>query len=209
MTKLKPMRTLFLLVWLASPSALLAQSRSLVSQMTDLAWAEEVDRATALLEANRVVGEQPTAEWLAAASWLARGASFAARWDVAERYSLEAYQGSVLLMQERPLDAERFLPTALGAAIEVLGHTFAARGDRARAVAFLSSAREEFAGTSIETRIQKNFLLLSLEGKPFPRSKSPATSAHRHPPRISWTARSCCSSSGPTGARTASARSRY
>ena len=71
-------------------------------------------------------------------------------------------------MKERPLDAERFLPTALGAGIEVLGHTYDAQGDRARAVTFLSAARQEFAGTSIETRIQKNFLLLSLEGKPFP-----------------------------------------
>jgi thiol-disulfide isomerase/thioredoxin len=121
-----------------------------------------------LLETNRVVGAPLTAEWLVAVSWLARGASFAERWDVAERYAVETYQGSVALMETRPLDAEGLLPTAFGAAIEVLGHTFAARGDSARAVAFLSSARQEFAGTSIEPRIQKNFLLLSLEGKPFP-----------------------------------------
>jgi thiol-disulfide isomerase/thioredoxin len=71
-------------------------------------------------------------------------------------------------MKERPLDAERFLPTALGAGIEVLGHTYDAQGERTRAIGFLSAARQEFAGTSIETRIQKNFLLLSSEGKPFP-----------------------------------------
>ena len=71
-------------------------------------------------------------------------------------------------MKGRPLDAERFLPTALGAGIEVLGRTFDAQGDRARAVTFLGTARQEFAGTSIETRIQKNFLLLSLEGESFP-----------------------------------------
>jgi thiol-disulfide isomerase/thioredoxin len=35
-------------------------------------------------------------------------------------------------------------------------------------VTFLGTARQDFAGTSIETRIQKNFLLLSLEGEPFP-----------------------------------------
>jgi thiol-disulfide isomerase/thioredoxin len=136
--------------------------------MRDLAWTEEVDRARAILEARRVDGEQPTAEWLAAVSWLARGASFAERWDLAERYASEAYEGSLELMKERPLDDERFLPTALGAGIEVLGHTYDAQGDRARAVTFLSAARQEFAGTSIETRIQKNFLLLGLEGKTFP-----------------------------------------
>ena len=158
----------FLLICLVSPLALVGQSRGLVSEMSDLAWTEEVDRARAILEARRVDSEQPTAEWLAAVSWLARGASFAERWDLAERYASEAYEGSLELMKERPLDAERFLPTALGAGIEVLGHTYDAQGDRARAVTFLSAARQEFAGTSIETRIQKNFLLLSLEGKPFP-----------------------------------------
>ena len=168
MRQFKALPIPFLLICLVWPSALFGQSRGLVSEMSDLAWAEEVDRARDILEARRVDGEQPTAEWLAAVSWLARGASFAERWDVAERYASEAYEGSLELMKERPLDAERFLPTALGAGIEVLGHTYNAQGDRARAVTFLSAARREFAGTSIETRIQKNFLLLSLEGKPFP-----------------------------------------
>ena len=168
MRQFKILTVPFLLICLVSPLALVGQSRSLVSEMSDLAWTEEVDRARAILEARRVDREQPTAEWLAAVSWLARGASFAERWDLAERYASEAYEGSLELMKKRPLDAERFLPTALGAGIEVLGHTYDAQGDRARAVTFLSAARQQFAGTSIETRIQKNFLLLSLEGKPFP-----------------------------------------
>jgi thiol-disulfide isomerase/thioredoxin len=168
MRQFKILTMLFLLICLVSPLALVGQSGSLVSAMSDLAWTEEVDRARTILEARRVDSEQPTAEWLAAVSWLARGASFAERWNLAEQYASEAYEGSLELMKERPLDAERFLPTALGAGIEVLGHTYDAQGDRARAVIFLSAARQEFAGTSIETRIQKNFLLLSLEGKPFP-----------------------------------------
>ena len=168
MRRFKVLRLPFLLIFLVSPLALFGQSRGLVSEMSDLAWTEEVDRARAILEARRADGEQPTAEWLAAVSWMARGASFAERWDLAERYASEAYEGSLALLKDRTLDAERFLPTALGAGIEVLGRTYDAQGDRARAVNFLSTARQEFAGTSIETRIQKNFLLLSLEGKPFP-----------------------------------------
>ena len=168
MRQFKVLRIPFLLICLASPLALFGQSRGLVSEMSDLAWAGEVDRARDILEARRVDGEQPTAEWLAAVSWLGRGASFAERWDVAERYAAEAYEGSLALLKERTLDAERYLPTALGAGIEVLSHTYDAQGDRARAVTFLSAARQEYAGTSIETRIQKNFLLLSLQGKPFP-----------------------------------------
>ena len=155
----------FLLVCLVSPFALVGQSRSLVSEMSDLAWAEEVDQARDILEARRVDGEQPTPEFLAAVSWLARGASFAERWDLAERYASEAYEGSLELMKERPLDAERFLPTALGAGIEVLGRTYDAQGDRARAVTFLSAVRQQYAGTSIETRIQKELPLGQLGGE--------------------------------------------
>ena len=140
----------------------------LVNQMRDMAWAEEVDAARALIEQQRSHHDQSSPEWLLAASWLGRGASFAERWNLAERYAREAYEGSVALLKERSLDAERYLPTALGAGIEVLSHTYDAQGDRARAVTFLSAARQEYAGTSIETRIQKNFLLLSLQGKPFP-----------------------------------------
>jgi len=168
MRQFKILSVAFLLACLISPFPVVGQSGNLVSEMSDLAWAGEVDRARTVLEGRRAESEQPTAEWLAAVSWLARGASFAERWDLAERYATEAYEGSLELMKERPLDAERFLPTALGAGIEVLGHTYDAQGERTRAIGFLSAARQEFAGTSIETRIQKNFLLLSSEGKPFP-----------------------------------------
>ena len=106
MRHLNTFRTSFLLICLVTPSALLGQSSSLVSEMSDLAWAEEVESARALIESNRVDDEPPTAEWLAAASWLARGASFAERWDVAERYAGETYEGSLELLKERPLDAE-------------------------------------------------------------------------------------------------------
>ena len=47
----------FLLICLASPLAVVAQSGSLVSEMSDLAWAEEVDKARAILEERRVDGE--------------------------------------------------------------------------------------------------------------------------------------------------------
>ena len=60
------------------------------------------------------------------------------------------------------------LPIALGAAIKVVGRVHDARGDRSAAIAFLRAQHARYAGTSIETRIQKNILLLSLEGQPFP-----------------------------------------
>jgi thiol-disulfide isomerase/thioredoxin len=66
------------------------------------------------------------------------------------------------------LDAESQLPTALGAGIEVLSHALDAKGERAGALEFLRGAHESYKGSSLETRIQKNVLLLSLKGQPFP-----------------------------------------
>ncbi len=140
----------------------------LVGQIRDMAWAEEVDAAQALIEQQRPYHESSSLGWLVAASWLGRGASFAERWDVAEQYAREAYEGSLAVLSERELDAEGQLPTALGAGIEVLGHVQDATGDRTGAVEFLRAQRERYRGTSIETRIQKNVMLLSLEGQPFP-----------------------------------------
>ena len=140
----------------------------LIGRMRDMAWAEEVDAAQALIEAQRSRHDTSSPGWLLAASWLGRGAGFAGRWDVAERYAGEVRDGSVALLGQRDLDADRELPLALGAGIEVLGRARDARGDRAGAVEFLTAARGQYRGTSIEMRIQKNVLLLSLEGQPFP-----------------------------------------
>ena len=140
----------------------------LVGQLRDMAWAEEVDVAQARIEQQRPHHDQSSPGWLLAASWLGRGASFAGRWEVAERYAREAYDGSVALLDKRELDADSQLPLALGTGIEVLGQAQDARGDRAGAVDYLAAERERYRGTSIETRIQKNALLLGLEGQPFP-----------------------------------------
>ena len=152
----------------AEPASAPLEISELVGQMRDMAWAEEVDAAQTLIEAERSRQDTSSPGWLLAASWLGRGASFAERWDVAEQYAAEARDGSVALLGERDLDADSELPLALGAGIEVLGHARDAGGDRAGAVELLSAAREQYRGTSIETRIQKNVLLLSLEGQPFP-----------------------------------------
>ena len=151
-----------------APAAGAVEISEVVEQMRTMAWAEEVDAAVEVLEAQRPHHDEATAGWLLATSWLGRGASFAERWDTAERYATEAVDGSVALLNERELDAEGQLPLALGAGIEVLGHTRDARGDRTGAVEFLTQQRERYRGTSIETRIQKNFLLLNLQGQPFP-----------------------------------------
>jgi len=145
-----------------------ALAADLVPQVRALAQKQDVAAARQLVEKNRPPQPRITAEWLAAASWVARGASFAGQWDVAQKYAQETFDASIELLAKRALDADRDLPIALGAAMEVLAHSYDAAGERGAAVDFLRRQRDAYRGTSIETRIQKNLLLLSLEGKPFP-----------------------------------------
>jgi thiol-disulfide isomerase/thioredoxin len=109
-----------------------------------------------------------TPEMLEALSWLGRGALAVKSLDEAEQYASETRKLALDELKKRPLDAERRLPLALGAAIEVHGHVLAERGARTEAVAFLQGELKRWWNTSIRTRIQKNIHLLSLEGKPAP-----------------------------------------
>ena len=150
-----------------APSVSPIEITALIGQMRDMAWAEEVVQAQVLIEQQRSHHDQSSTGWLVATSWLGRGASFAEQWDVAEEYAREAYDGSVVLLNDRALDAESQLPTALGAGIEVLSRALDAKGDRAGALEFLRGAHESYKGSSLETRIQKNVLLLSPRFKHF------------------------------------------
>ena len=140
----------------------------LIQTMRKHAWAHKNDEATAALESARKTSDTSSPQWLAAVSWLARGSSFVKNWDRAEQYGTEAYEGSVALLKTRSVDEDRNIETALGAGVEVLAHTYDAQGRRSEAVAFLQDQRNNYAGTSVETRIQKNLHLLSLEGKSMP-----------------------------------------
>jgi thiol-disulfide isomerase/thioredoxin len=109
-----------------------------------------------------------TPEMLEALSWIGRGYLAAKDLAAAEKYARETYDLATAALKSRRLDAERHLPIALGAAIEVLGHVDAQRGARSEAVAFLQSQMAAYGNTSINKRIQKNINLLSLEGQPVP-----------------------------------------
>jgi thiol-disulfide isomerase/thioredoxin len=109
-----------------------------------------------------------TTEYAAALSWLARGALDTRQLDRADAYAVETRKLSDQLLGIRKLDADPWLPTAVGAAIEVHAQVLAARGERAGAVEFLRQQLALFGATSLPERIQKDLNLLSLEGKPAP-----------------------------------------
>jgi thiol-disulfide isomerase/thioredoxin len=109
-----------------------------------------------------------TPEYIEAYSWLGRGAQANKLWDKAAAYSAQTRKLVQVELKKRPLDAEKSVPLALGAAIEVEGHTLAATGRLSEALAMLNRELKTYYTTSIRTRIQKNIHLLSLVGKPAP-----------------------------------------
>ena len=109
-----------------------------------------------------------TSELAAALSWLARGTLDAKRFDQAESYAAETRKLALELLGTRPLDGDRWLPTALGASIEVHAQVLAARGERLEAIAFLRRQLALFGATSLNERIRKNMNLLTLQGNPAP-----------------------------------------
>jgi len=123
--------------------------------------------------AERAQGGAPSPESILALSWLGRGAQAAKRWDDAERYATATRALVEAQLKKRPLDAEPQLPLALGASIEVIGHTFAGRGQRSEGVAYLQGELKKWHATSIRTRTQKNLHLLSLVGQPAPALETP------------------------------------
>jgi len=127
----------------------------------DLAGAERTVRAS-----QKTAGSTP--EFAAALSWLARGEFAAKQFDRADAYAVETRKLADQLLHTRKLDSDPWLPTAVGAAIEVHAQVLAARGARSDAVTFLNDQLALFGTTSISDRLHKNLNLLSLEGKPAP-----------------------------------------
>ncbi len=111
----------------------------------------------------------PTPEALDARAVQARAELAQHRYPQALEMADEVYRLSRDELKRRPLDREPHLPLALGAAIEVHAQALAAQAQRSEAVSYLQGELKTYYATSIRTRIQKNILLLSLEGKPAPR----------------------------------------
>jgi len=109
-----------------------------------------------------------TAEFAAALSWLARGALAARQIDKADAYATQTRALALRLLGIRRIDSDPWLPTAVGASIEVHAEILAARGQTAEAIVFLEEQLKAWGGTSLHERIRKNINLLSLEGKPAP-----------------------------------------
>jgi len=161
-------RRILLLLTAIALSAVAEGNENILRQLKDLAFDEKVEEARSLAESERGKREADDPELLAALSWVARGASFAEDWKTARKYAQETFKRSSKLAKQKGVDSSPALATALGASIEVLGAVYQGIGERDKAIGFLKKERERHRGTSIESRIQKNYLLASLEGSPMP-----------------------------------------
>src|SRR5262249_18260088 len=107
-------------------------------------------------------------ELAASLSWIARGAFDSGQLDRADNYASAARNMTLGLVRNGRLDADPWLPVALGNSVEVQAGVMANRGDRPGAIAFLRQQLNVYGNTSIAERIRKNLNLLGMEGKPAP-----------------------------------------
>jgi thiol-disulfide isomerase/thioredoxin len=121
----------------------------------------------ALLKAHRAANGT-TSEALEAMSWLGRAALAGQQLDKASAYAAETYALAVAALKQTRIEDDVRLENALGAAIEVQAQARAGRGQRSDAVYFLRRELDKYKNTPLHRRIQKNVLLLSLEGQPAP-----------------------------------------
>src|ERR1035438_9195636 len=154
-------RYLSLLLILAPASA------AVVSDVRFKLSAGDLSSAEALVEDyHRANGAN--SEYVAAVSWLARGALTLGQTETAARYLAETKTLVAALLKTKRVDDDSFLEAAVGASIEVEARIMAARGNRDKAVAFLESEVPHWKTWWIEARIHKNLDLLTLEGQPAP-----------------------------------------
>lgn len=159
------MRSWVLLLWMPLTAAVVGDVRSKISA-GDLASAEAI--VEDFYKANGA-----NAEYAAAVSWLARGAMYLGQPAAAAEYTREARMLAAELVRGKRLEDERFLVTALGAAMEVDGQLLARAGRRGEALALLERELKTWKGSVMETRIQKNLNLLTLVGQPAPEFGEP------------------------------------
>ena len=141
-----------------------------IQQLKDLAFAGQSAQAKKLFESTRPASEMLSAEWLAAMSWVGRSGTISGDWELAADYAEATLAGCDKLLGQNPLgtDPDAPLAIALGAAVETLAKFHVAMNERGMAVVFLRERLSEHMGTGVETRINKNLLLLDLVGKPMP-----------------------------------------
>ena len=138
--------------------------KTIVQLVRDALAAKDFERAE-VLAVNEMAASKESPISIEAFSWLGRDLVSRKRWDEAMTYASRTYGIVEEQLKHRKLDDEPRLPIALGAAIEVQAQALAGQGRRSEAVMHLQREMEQYKGTSIIMRLNKNMHLVSLEGQ--------------------------------------------
>ena len=145
----------------------------------------DLETAAAMVgQYRRLYGDTPEA--LDAFSWLARGELGAGNPQQALRDAQEIERVSQAALATRKLDAEPYLPLALGAAYEVHAEALFQEHKQAEALQFLRAGLQRWRGTSLVDRLEKTINLLTLEGKPVPVLHEGEWIGSKPQPQSSW-----------------------
>jgi thiol-disulfide isomerase/thioredoxin len=149
----------------AQDAAKPAPPKTIVQLVRDALNAKDFERAEVLATAEMANSKESPIS-IEAFSWLARDLVSRKRYDEAMTYASRTYGIVEEHLKRRKLDDEARLPIALGAAIEVQAQALAGEGRRSEAIMHLQREIDQFKGTSIIMRLNKNMNLISLEGQP-------------------------------------------
>lgn len=133
---------------------------------------------------RRQNGDTPVA--MDALSWVARGEFVAGRFSQAWQNAAEIVHTAQIAASTRKLDAEPYLPIALGTAYELQAIVLARKQERAQALALLRSALRAWQGTSIEDKLHQGINVLTLEGQPMPPLRVSDWIGRRPSPQSAW-----------------------
>jgi thiol-disulfide isomerase/thioredoxin len=149
----------------AQETAKPAPPKTIVQLVRDALTAKDFEKAE-LIAVDGMATSRNSPISIEAFSWLARDLVARKRYDEAMTYASRTYGLVEEMLKTRKLDDEPRLPIALGAAIEVQALALAGQGRRSEALMHLQREIEQFTGTSIVMRLNKNANVIGLEGQP-------------------------------------------
>lgn len=150
---------------IAQETAKPAPAKTIVQLVRDALNAKDFEKAE-LLAVDSMATTRNSPISVEAFSWLGRDLVARKRYDEAMTYASRTYGIVEDLLKARKLDDEPRLPIALGAAIEVQALALAGQGRRSEALMHLQREIEQFKGSSIIMRLNKNLNVIGLEGQP-------------------------------------------
>ncbi len=142
-----------------------APPKTVVQLVRDALNAKDFEKAE-LIAVDGMATSKNSPISIEAFSWLGRDLVARKRYDEAMTYASRTYGIVEDQLKSRKLDDEPRLPIALGAAIEVQALALAGQGRRSEALMHLQREIEQFKGTSIIMRLNKNLNVIGLEGQP-------------------------------------------